>query len=889
MPRTEAPSRNTSRFGRSPAYLRSVGGFPRILVATGPADGLRARALIAELTLPFDVELLIHPGEEPSLAAWLREQEEPPAALLAEDLTADLARDAYAAGACVCLFAHGPLPLEQALLRVARERDHARATRAALARVEDELTVIFDGAPIALVILDTAGRIIRTNAAFERFVGKTARELGSLELAALEPEGTPRTVDELRRSLFHRTGEYQRRETRYRRGDGTIATGLESLSRASGFAVVTIEDISARVAMEQAVRASETVRALVNVSVTDVVFHLRVEGDRFRFIEINPAFTRATGLGEASVVGKFADEVIPEPSYSLAAAKYRQAVAERRTIRWDEITEYPSGKRYGQGSVTPVVEADGVCRALVGTVTDVTEARQHQQTIELYANVVSAVQIGLTVWSVDDPDDVAAITLIAVNPAAEKMAGISLKIGARLLDVFPKAGNSEIVDLLCDVARDGGMRELRASRLRASGGQRTLAVKGCALPGGSVGLAVEDVTAETRARALSADEQRVLEMAASGETFARTLEALTNAVEAFAPPVIASIMLLSEDGKRVVHGAAPNLPEEYNRAIEGAPIGPSAGSCGTAAYLRRSVIVADIMTDPLWELYRDLAKQFGLRACWSTPIFGPAGRVLGTFALYYREPRIPTEEELDLISRVNHVAGIVIQRHELDEQLRGLAAKLEMVREEERTSIARDIHDQLGQNLTALNMDIAWIERRAVSAEGIAGELLRGKLRELRRMTDGIINDVRRISAALRPTILDDLGLAAALMWQAEEFEKRTHIPCELYADVHTEQPRGEVATTVFRVFQETLTNVQRHAGATRVEAHLQQTDDAVVLEVRDDGQGIRDEDLTDPRSLGLLGIRERTRRLGGTASFARVTPHGTLVTLRIPLPRTHP
>src|SRR5262249_15340846 len=156
-----------------------------------------------------------------------------------------------------------------------------------------------------------------------------------------------------------------------------------------------------------------------------------------------------------------------------------------------------------------------------------------------------------------------------------------------------------------------------------------------------------------------------------------------------APPAIASILLISADGKRVGHGAAPHLPAEYNRAIDGAAIGEREGSCGTAATLRRPVIVTDIETDPLWEKYRDLARRYGLRACGSTPILSRDARVLGTFALYYRNPSSPTQDDLDLIGRAVHVAGIAIQRHELDEQLRALTARLEAAREDERTGIAR--------------------------------------------------------------------------------------------------------------------------------------------------------------------------------------------------------
>jgi signal transduction histidine kinase len=306
--------------------------------------------------------------------------------------------------------------------------------------------------------------------------------------------------------------------------------------------------------------------------------------------------------------------------------------------------------------------------------------------------------------------------------------------------------------------------------------------------------------------------------------------------------------------------------------------------------LRKQVIVTDIESDPLWVAYRELARPHGLRACWSTPICTADNRVLGTFALYYREPRAPTQDELEVIDRAVHVAGIALQRHELDSQLRALSTRVEEAREEERTGIAREIHDQLGQGLTVLKMDLAWIGRRARQPEGIATDALLAKLVELASLTDEIIGQVRRISSELRPGVLDDLGLVAAVSWKAQEFEKRTDIPCAAHATakIDARKVSRELATTVFRVLEEALTNVARHAEAKRVDVLLDEEADEgahwLVLRVRDDGKGILAEEVNDRRALGILGMRERARRHGGTATFARLEPHGTEVTVRLPL-----
>lgn len=178
-----------------------------------------------------------------------------------------------------------------------------------------------------------------------------------------------------------------------------------------------------------------------------------------------------------------------------------------------------------------------------------------------------------------------------------------------------------------------------------------------------------DITARKRAEALLAGEKRLLEMVARGDSLPRILDALCRLVEELSSDALASILLL-EDGNRLRHGAAPSLPQAYIDAIDGAPIGPSAGSCGTAAYRGRPVIVSDIAHDPLWADYREIALPHGLRACWSSPILSSEDKVLGTFAVYYREARSPTPEQLEIIEQVTHLASIALERKRAENAVR---------------------------------------------------------------------------------------------------------------------------------------------------------------------------------------------------------------------------
>ena len=214
------------------------------------------------------------------------------------------------------------------------------------------------------------------------------------------------------------------------------------------------------------------------------------------------------------------------------------------------------------------------------------------------------------------------------------------------------------------------------------------------------------------------------------------------------------------------------------------------------------------------------------------------------------------------------------------EQLRLLAAKLQSIREEERTRIARDVHDELGQTLTALKMDIAHIASRLPPGDTALLE----RAQAMSGAIDASIQTVRKIAADLRPGVLDNLGLVAALEWQAEEFQKRTRIQCDFSADLDDAGLDPRLCTAFFRIFQETLTNVMRHAQAKTVSVTLEEREGKVVLTVHDDGQGILEQQRNSRASLGLLGIQERAFAFGGAVTITGAPGQGTSVTVRVPV-----
>jgi len=688
---------------------------------------------------------------------------------------------------------------------------------------------------------------------------------------------------------------------------------------------------------------------------------------------------------------------------------------------------------------------------------------------------------------------------------------------------------------------------------------------------------VLDVTERKQAEALLREESRVLERIAKREPLPDVLTAIALLAETQAPGMLCSVLLADEKGKTLRHGAAPSLPGSYCDAIDGAPIGPGVGCCGTAAYRRELVIVTDVATDPLWHDYREIALRHGLRACWSTPLVSASGRLLGTFGMYFREPRSPQAKERQLIEVAFRLAALAIDRYGAEEalwirerqlveaqriahlgswewdvaadvvacsdglcqilgvlprtdlcfedflksvhsedrvrvreiletslrdgqpfefqhrilrpdrtvrvlhargeaavdasgrvvrlygikqditertraearlarnlnrsqklfeitaavnrwaessevrelvldalvhgigadrasillcdaagvmrfaawrglseayrqaveghspwtsdarnpepivvadvasaaelgplretlldegirslafipifkdrllgkfmlyydaphppdeeeiqfaltvarhiglatqrdrddrarqashdQMRRLAEHLQQAREEERTRIAREVHDELGQTLTALKLDLAWLKGRLARRPELAV-----RVAETSGLADAAIKTVRRIATALRPGVLDDLGLAPAVEWLAQDAEARTGIRCRLDPSFEVLVGEPEAATHIFRLFQEALTNVIRHSGASDAWLKLVREGSELLGEIRDNGRGISKQEASDPKALGLIGMRERARLLGGEVELAEGPSGGTVVRFRCPL-----
>ena len=283
-----------------------------------------------------------------------------------------------------------------------------KSTEQALRQSEAEFRVVFENAGIGMALAGRDGKLLRTNPALQRFLGYSESELCARNFSDFtHPDDLHSDHDLYDRMTTGATESYQD-ERRYLRKDGAVlwgrltATVVRPDKGKPLLAIGMIENVTDRRRMEEAVRSSERLRALIYDSVTDVLFYLGVEPDgRYRFLSVNQAFLRATGLAEQQVVGRTVDQVIPEPALSKVLGHYTRAIREHRTVTWDEVTPYPAGTKYGEVSITPLFDGEGGCTNLVGTVHDVTDRRKAEERLAAQAAMLDRAKDAILVRDVD--------------------------------------------------------------------------------------------------------------------------------------------------------------------------------------------------------------------------------------------------------------------------------------------------------------------------------------------------------------------------------------------------------------------------------------------------------------------------------------------------------
>ena len=503
--------------------------------------------------------------------------------------------------------------------------------------------------------------------------------------------------------------------------------------------------------------------------------------------------------------------------------------------------------------------------------------------------------LGIVVLQLENPKDVRTFRIIDVNPAAGLLTGTTLEdLRGRTLAEFPKLLKTRFLRSCLEAlesreSKDLGDISYGDERIR----EGIYAVQVFPLPDNFMGVAFENVTDRRRAE---------LALRESEERFRLLVQSVREYAIFFLDP-LGRVVSWNNGAERMKGYRAEEILGKHLSSL----YLPEDVAAGRPEHILEEAAQRGQSEDEGWRMRKD-GSRF-----WASVVVTALRNAKGSLQGFAKVTRDMTErhgkeetlakakELLELreeqrttvLGRVNlELRTEIAERARAEQQLRAsldqlraLAARLQSVREEERTSIAREIHDELGQACTAIKMDLALISRKATKRQ----TRLLAKVTSATQLVDGMIVTLRRIASDLRPRTLDDLGLSAALEWQAQEFESRTGIRCRITLPREPLDLDAERSTAIFRIFQESLTNVARHAHATRVEAHLERVSNDLFFEVRDNGKGFDTNGPGDKKTLGLLGMKERAMMMDGKFEIKSYPGQGTTVTVLVPLPPLEP
>lgn len=606
--------------------------------------------------------------------------------------------------------------------------------------------------------------------------------------------------------------------------------------------VGTITDITDRKKAEEDLRFNEQQLHLIYDSVTDPIFLLDVkDNDRFTFISVNKAFLETTGLPEEQILGKEIKDILPASSLDGTIEKYKEAIESKKSVEWEDVSEYPSGIKAGILKITPVFNKEGNCTRIVGTIHDVTEQKKYEAMLLSEKNFSESIINSLpgVLYLYDENGK-----FIKWNKNFEKVSGYT---GEEIANMHPleffDADEKQLLESRIKEVFVTGTGEVESNFLTKTkkkipyyfnGRRISLDNKICL-----IGMGI-DISELRNARDELVNRER---------KFRSTLDQMLEGVQIYD----FDWNCLYINDAAVGQGQVPketvlskNLTECYP-GIEHTELFSIYEACKNDKKPRH---IEYEFTFP------DMTKKWFELSIQTTPD--------GVFIL-----------SMDISDRKKAEQEV----QQVTEQLRRLTVHQQTALEEERKRISREIHDELGQQLTAIKMDIAWIDKKGADQSSF----IKSKLKNVITLLDLSNQSIRKILTELRMGVLDHHDLEEGLESHGRQFTNITGIPLHFTANKRGINAGEAVAACIFRVFQEALTNITKYAEAKTVTSSLVQDEDFVTLQIEDDGKGFDPEAINNKHSFGILGMKERVASLKGTLRISSQPGKGTSITVRIP------
>jgi PAS domain S-box-containing protein len=755
------------------------------------------------------------------------------------------------------------------VLGIARDITERKRVEDALERLRHRYVLLLTSAHDGIYGIDLQGQAMFVNPAAAQMIGSSSEELVGRDLHDIvhhtKPDGNSYPVEEcpIYRSIRDGTVQHVADEVFWRM-DGTsfpveyTSTPIIERGELVG-AVVMFRDITERKRAESALRESEArLRAILDNS-PNLVF---LKDTRGRYLDVNRQFEQTFHIGREAIAGKTDEEVFPSEQASAFRANDRMVFQAGVPLQFEEVALHDDGPHTSIVCKFPLHDKNGKVYAICGITTDITERMRADEERQKLLNdkmlLLESTSEGI--YGVD-----LGGRCTFVNKAAREMLGYQADevVGTDMHELIHhhRADGTPYPTEDCrifEVFRSGRASHVDGEMFWRKD-QTSFPVDYSSSPIIEGGVIKGAVVAFT-----DISQQKQAEEAL-GQAEERYRSIFENAVE--------GIFRTTVDGRYLVVNPALARLNGFDSPQE---------MMMTVTDIGRQVYVEPGRREEFIRLMQKENELLGFEY--------QVRRKDGSIIWISENVRTVRDADGVIVGYEGMVENIT-QRKEAEEQLqqsldrlRTLSARLEVVREEERARIARELHDELGVGLTCLKIDLARVN--AIVGEGEGSRLRRkvsDKMRAMIEQIDNTISAVQRIVSELRPAVLDDLGLVAAIEWQCQNFQQLTAIPCTCTATAEDIEVEPERATAVFRICQEALTNVARHANATAVRVSLQERAGSLLLSVSDNGKGIPDHKINDPQSFGLLGMRERAVLLGGEVTITGSPEKGTTITMRLP------